>query len=41
VAITERLDRFQRTHPWAGFPLAALYKFFDDFGSYLAALPPL
>ena len=38
MAITERLDRFQRTHPWAGFPLAVLYKFFDDFGSYLAAL---
>ena len=38
MAITERLDRFQRTHPWVGFPLAALYKFFDDFGSYLAAV---
>ena len=38
MAIPERLDRFQRTHPWVGFPLAASYKFFDDFGSYLAAL---
>lgn len=38
MAITERLDRFQRSHPWVGFPLAALYKFFDDFGSYLAAV---
>jgi membrane protein len=38
VAITERLDRFQRKHPWAGFPLAVVYKYFDDFGAYLAAL---
>jgi len=38
MAVTERLDRFQRKHPWAGFPLAVLYKYFDDFGSYLAAL---
>ena len=38
MPITERLDRFQRTHPWVGFPLAALYKFFDDFGGYQAAL---
>ncbi len=38
MAITERLDRFQRKHPWAGFPLAVVYKYFDDFGAYLAAL---
>jgi membrane protein len=38
VAVTERLDRFQRKHPWAGFPLALIYKYFDDFGAYLAAL---
>ncbi len=38
MAATERLDRFQRTHRWAGFPLAVIYKFFDDFGSYLAAV---
>src|ERR1700678_4666856 len=38
MAVTERLDRFQRKRPWAGFPLAVLYKYFDDFGSYLAAL---
>jgi membrane protein len=37
VAVTERLDRFQRKHPWAGFPLAVVYKYFDDFGAYLAA----
>jgi membrane protein len=38
VAVTEHLDRFQRKHPWAGFPLAVAYKYFDDFGVYLAAL---
>jgi uncharacterized BrkB/YihY/UPF0761 family membrane protein len=38
VAITGRLDRFQRKHRWAGFPLAVVYKYFDDFGAYLAAL---
>lgn len=32
------LDRFQRRHPWAAFPIGVLYKFFDDQGSYLAAL---
>lgn len=34
----ERLDRFQRGHPWANFPLAVAYKYFDDTGGYLAAL---
>lgn len=38
VTIAERPDRFQRKHPWAGFPLAVGYKYFDDFGTYLAAL---
>jgi membrane protein len=38
VTIAERADRFQRKHPWAGFPLAVAYKYFDDFGTYLAAL---
>jgi uncharacterized BrkB/YihY/UPF0761 family membrane protein len=38
VVLTGRLDRFQRKHPWAGFPLAVAYKYFDDFGAYLAAL---
>jgi uncharacterized BrkB/YihY/UPF0761 family membrane protein len=38
MAITECLDRFQRKYPWAGFPLAVVYKYFDDFGAYLAAL---
>jgi membrane protein len=35
---TGRIDRFQRDHAWTGFPLAVLYKFFDDQGNYLAAL---
>ena len=38
MAMTERLDEFQRKHRWAGFPLAVLYKYVDDFGAYLAAL---
>jgi uncharacterized BrkB/YihY/UPF0761 family membrane protein len=38
MTITERLDRFQRQHRWAGFPIAVIYKYFDDFGSYQAAL---
>lgn len=38
ATLTERLDDFQRRHRWAGFPLAVLYKFIDDLGSYQAAL---
>src|ERR1022692_1202863 len=38
MAMTERLDEFQRKHQWAGLPLAVLYKYVDDFGAYLAAL---
>ena len=38
MGISERLDRFQRRHPAAGFPLAVGYKYFDDSGGYLAAL---
>jgi YihY family inner membrane protein len=38
MAVAERLDGFQRRHRWAGFPLAVLYKYVDDFGTYLAAL---
>lgn len=37
-SVTERLDGFQRRHPWLGFPLAVIYKLFDDQGTYLAAL---
>lgn len=36
--IVDRLDRFQRQHRGTSFPLAVLYKFFDDQGSFLAAL---
>ncbi|GAA0714623.1 YihY/virulence factor BrkB family protein [Dactylosporangium roseum] len=32
------LDRYQRQHTWLGFPLAVIYKFFDDRGPYLAAM---
>src|SRR6201996_4370204 len=35
---TGRIDRFQCDHAWTGFPLAVVYKFFDDQGNYLAAL---
>lgn len=38
MGTAKHLDEFQRRHPWAGFPLAVLYKFFDDNGGYLAAL---
>src|SRR5207245_1054727 len=34
----ERFDSYQRRHTWLGLPLAVIYKFFDDRGSYLAAL---
>jgi membrane protein len=38
VAVTGRLDKYQRRHPWAGFPIALAYKYYDDFGPYLAAV---
>jgi len=38
VSVTERVDEFQRRHSGAGFPLAVLYKYFDDQGGNLAAL---
>lgn len=38
MSFTERLDRFQQEHRWAGLPLAIVYKFHDDQGVYLAAL---
>jgi membrane protein len=38
MAIIERLDRFQRAHPRTSLPLAVVYKFVDDQGTYLAAL---
>ncbi|MEJ7796448.1 MAG: YihY/virulence factor BrkB family protein [Nocardioides sp.] len=33
----EKVDRFQRRHPVLGFPIAVVYKFFDDQGNFLAA----
>jgi len=36
--VLERVDRFQRRHRAANFPIAVLYKYFDDTGPYLAAL---
>jgi uncharacterized BrkB/YihY/UPF0761 family membrane protein len=33
----QRLDAFQRRRPVLGFPLAVVYKFFDDQSNYLAA----
>lgn len=38
VTFVERLDRYQRTHRRAGFPIAVFYKFVDDQGAYLAAI---
>lgn len=34
----DRLDRLQRRHPVAGFPIAVVYKYVDDSGPFLAAL---
>src|SRR5829696_5548543 len=36
--LAERLDRFQRRHPAAGYPLAVVYKFVDGQGYYLTAM---
>jgi membrane protein len=38
MAVSARLDRYQQEHPWAAFPLAVIYKYFDDFGAFLAAM---
>ena len=38
MGLVERLDHLQRRHTPFGFPIAVFYKFFDDQGSYLAAL---
>lgn len=31
-------DNFQRKHPVVGFPIAVIYKYFDDQGPYLGAI---
>jgi membrane protein len=36
--VSDGLDRFQRRTPALGCPLAVVYKYFDDQGSYLAAI---
>jgi membrane protein len=36
--LVDRVDDFQRRHAVVGFPLAVVYKFFDDQGPYLAAI---
>ncbi|WP_448639685.1 YihY/virulence factor BrkB family protein [Geodermatophilus sp. URMC 63] len=38
MALADTLDRLQRRHPAAGFPIAVVYKYVDDSGPYLAAL---
>lgn len=38
MSIVGRVDDFQRRHPVVGFPIAVIYKFFDDQGPYLAAI---
>lgn len=38
MAVLARLDGFQRRHRVVGFPIAVVYKFFDDQGNYLAAV---
>jgi membrane protein len=38
MSVVSRVDAFQRRHPAAGYPLAVVYKFFEDQGPYLAAL---
>jgi membrane protein len=37
MTMVSRVDAYQRRHGWAGLPLAVLYKFADDQGTYLAA----
>ena len=37
MSIVSRADAYQRSHRWAGLPVAVLYKFADDQGTYLAA----
>lgn len=38
VSVADKLDRLQRRHRAAGFPIAVVYKYVDDSGPYLAAL---
>ena len=38
MSVVGKIDRGQRRFPVIGFPLAVVYKFFDDQGNYLAAV---
>jgi YihY family inner membrane protein len=38
VDLVGRVDRFQRRHRAAGYPLAVVYKFVDDQGNFLTAM---
>ncbi|MBB3674463.1 YihY/virulence factor BrkB family protein [Modestobacter versicolor] len=38
MSVADKLDRLQRRHRAAGFPIAVVYKYVDDSGPYLAAL---
>lgn len=38
MSLTRRVDAFQQRHAVLGFPIGVIYKFFDDYGTYLAAL---
>ena len=38
MSVVRDVDRFQRRHPVIGFPLAVIYKYFDDQGPYLASI---
>lgn len=38
MGVVDRVDRFQRRRPWAGLPIAVVWKFVDDEATYLAAL---
>ncbi len=38
MSVVRDIDRFQRRHPVVGFPLAVIYKYFDDQGPFLSAI---
>lgn len=38
TGLVDRVDAFQRRHPVVGFPVAVVYKYFDDQGAYIAAI---
>jgi len=38
ACVIERVDAYQQRHRWLGLPIAVVYKFLDDSGTYLAAL---